>query len=312
MLIKNFLFHRVSEENDKLWQPMRPALFEAIITNLLKTHNVISLEEFLTNSPGSRSSKAFATILFDDGFKDNIDYAAPILEKYNCPASFYVVTDCIDKNIPTWTYLLGNALQKTTITELSLSYDYVPQELKLIPRPTDKLSNQLITKVKPWMKSLSNKRRQEILNAILTQCKDVDTPHNKMMNWNDIRELKQHGFIIGSHSHTHPMLGRLEEETEINEELVISSSSILRETGVVPQTISYPIGSFDERVIKLVQKNGYKWGLAVEQRFYIPGKDSLFAIPRIELYQEPWWRVKLRMNGIYGSLKRLLKNKNEV
>ncbi|MBK7956947.1 MAG: polysaccharide deacetylase family protein [Bacteroidetes bacterium] len=35
---------------------------------------------------------------FDDGYLDNLEYAAPILAKYKVPASFYVVTDCIDQN----------------------------------------------------------------------------------------------------------------------------------------------------------------------------------------------------------------------
>ena len=305
MLIKNFLFHRVSEEIDKLWPPMRPVLFEKIIRTLQQNHTIICLEELLSNTPDSRSSKTFATVLFDDGYKDNIEYAAPVLKKYNCPASFYVVTDCIDKNIPTWTYLVDHALQKTTIPELSLSFSYTPPGLKLILLPPDKLSNPLVEKVKPWMKGLSNKRRREVLQSILDQCKDVKAPENKMMNWNDIRELKQHGFHIGSHSHTHPMLGALEDESEINDELVISSGRILKETGAPPRTLSYPIGSFDDRVIKLAQKNGYKWGLAVEQRFYLPHKDTLFTIPRVELYQEPWWRVNMRMSGMYSRLKHI-------
>src|ERR1700674_258658 len=103
MLVKNFLFHRVSEEIDKQWPPMRPMLFDEIIRTLLKNHKIICLEELLT-SPDLRSSKTFATVLFDDGYKDNIEYAAPILKKNNCAASFYVVTDCIDRNIPTWTF----------------------------------------------------------------------------------------------------------------------------------------------------------------------------------------------------------------
>jgi len=97
----------------------------------------------------------------------------------------------------------------------------------------------------------------------------------------------------------------LEDETEINDELVISSNRILNETGATPPTISYPIGSFDERVKKLAQKNGYKWGLAVEQKFYFPDEDTIFEIPRVELYQEPWWRVQMRINGMYSRLKQL-------
>ena len=68
------------------------------------------------------------------------------------------------------------------------------------------------------MKKLSNSKRVEIVNNILNQCQDVKLPENKMMNWDDISQLKEAGFTIGSHSHTHPMLAALESEKEIEEE----------------------------------------------------------------------------------------------
>lgn len=305
MQVKNFLFHRVSEEKDKLWPPMQPDLFDKIIRFLCKEYNVVRLEDFLTESTRYKSSKQIATILFDDGYKDNIEYAVPILKKYNCAASFYVVTDCIDRNIPTWTFLTDHALQKTNVSGLELSFPYVPEELKRIQLKENSSQNLLVSKIKPWMKTLSNAKRLEVLQSILNQCSDVPLPENKMMSWNDIRELNESGFYIGSHSHTHPMLGRLEDEAEINDELEISSNRIRQELGKAPVTISYPIGSFDDRVMKLSQKNGYKYGLAVEQRFYSSERDSLFAIPRVELYQEPLWKVRMRISGMYTRLKQL-------
>ena len=79
------------------------------------------------------SDKKIATILFDDGYKDNIEYAVPILEKHNCPASFYIVTDCINKNIPTWTYLLDHTLQQTKISTISVDHRQAPGGFKKYP-----------------------------------------------------------------------------------------------------------------------------------------------------------------------------------
>jgi hypothetical protein len=73
----------------------------------------------------------------------------------------------------------------------------------------------------------------------------------------------------------------------------------------MPLAISYPIGSFDERVTRLATQAGYKYGLAVEQKFYRYQQDGLMAIPRVELYQEPWWKVSLRLNGVYQKAKQL-------
>lgn len=306
MVIRNFLFHRVSDETDTLWPPMKPRRFEQIIKFLVKHYQVVPLENYLDDASFFKSSKKIATVLFDDGYKDNIEYAAPILQKYKCPASFYVVTDCIDRNIPTWTYLVDNSLQQTLKTSIGFDFSFVPENFKTI-FPGIKNAGGNVTKVKPWMKSLGNKERVQILNEILKQCSDVEIPGGKMMNWQDVKQLDTDGFIIGSHSHTHPMLGSLSDNDEIKAELDISFDKIKLHTGKGPLSISYPIGSFDERVKKIAKGCSYKYGLAVKQIFYQVDDKELFEVPRVELYQEPWWKTRIRINGLYSTVKKVWK-----
>lgn len=306
MIVKNFLFHRVSDEEDLLWPPMKPELFDKIINRLSKRFLITKLEDVLA-APElyNKSGKPIATILFDDGYKDNIEYAAPILKAYNCLASFYVVTDCIDRNVPTWTYIVDFVLQNTHRSFIELDYTYIPDSLKKLPVGNN--INPATKKLKPWMKGLPNLNRLEIMKAITDQCSDVVIPRNQMMSWNEIRQLNNDGFIIGSHTNTHPTLGQLENSNEIEEELQVSFVKIKNEVGISPQTISYPIGTYDKRVIELSKNVGYKQGLAVEQKFYETAKDSRFSIPRVELYQEPWYKVNARVTGIYSAVKRLWK-----
>ena len=42
------------------------------------------------------------SITFDDGFENNYSVAKPILEKLSIPATFYVSTNLVDKNLMTW------------------------------------------------------------------------------------------------------------------------------------------------------------------------------------------------------------------
>jgi peptidoglycan/xylan/chitin deacetylase (PgdA/CDA1 family) len=302
MLIRNFLFHRVSDETDAMWPPMKPDLFERVISKLTKIYSVVPLEHYQDEPGAFAINRKVATVLFDDGYKDNIEVAAPILAKYKCPASFYVVTDCIDRNIPTWTYLVDHLFSKTRKGQIELGYDFVPEQFKKVTLGS---LGSSVKEVKPWLKKLSNAQRLIILDSIFQQCNDVAVPQGKMMNWQEVRQLANAGFIIGSHSHTHPMLASLQNENEIEEELRISAQKIKSELGFSPAAISYPIGSYDERVTKMAKAEGYKYGLAVEQQFYKQGRDNLYKIPRVELYQEPWWKVQLRMKGIYSAIKKL-------
>jgi peptidoglycan/xylan/chitin deacetylase (PgdA/CDA1 family) len=305
MEVKNFLFHRVSDEPDELWPPMKISLFRKIIEHLSKKYKIVLLEQLLNNPEQySGNSQKIATIQFDDGYKDNIEYAAPLLKKYGCPASFYVVSGCIDSGLPTWTYLLDHALQHTQMKRLQLPFDFVPEDKKNITGDTRYELIDLTRTIKPWLKKISNSQRVMILNAILEQCKDVSAKPAAMMDWNDINQLTRDGFHVGSHSHSHPLLASIETEQEIKFELEKSAQRIEEMTGRRPVTISYPIGSFDDRVTRLAESCGYLYGLAVEQRFFQLGEVSNMTIPRVELYQEPFWKVFMRISGTINLIKK--------
>ena len=286
---------------------MQPALFEKTIRFLTGNFKVVLLEDYLKDPSSYKREKNLATISFDDGYRDNIEKAAPILLRYRCQASFYVVTDCIDRNIPTWTYFTDHFFQQEANRKLLLENDWVPEFMKKILWSNDVEAKEWGRKVKPWMKSLPNPQRMWVMEQIETQNKGDALSHKMMMTWSDVKELQDAGFYIGSHSHTHPMLANLFDETEITKELEISAARILENLGQRPETISYPIGSWDERVLSASLKTGYKYGLAVEQRFYRPDADNILSIPRVELYNEPWWKARMRISGLYQTVKKLVR-----
>lgn len=293
--VSNFLFHRVHPVPDALWPPMHPILFKRIVKHLKKQFTICSLEDLYTSEPQKTPSKPFATICFDDGYLDNLTYAADILKSEQVPASFYVVTDCIDRNIPTWTYLLDFRLQNYVGHGFKLQSSALLSSLS--SAPNTKAESVIWAKsLKPILKTLPHTERELILNQIATHCKDVVVPR-LMMNWSQVRELQHAGFSIGSHTHTHPMLATMDNESEILFELTHSAERLETELGISSGTLSYPVGSFDARVTRLASAAGYSIGLAVEQKKSCLPVLNKMAISRIELYQEPWWKCWLRIQG---------------
>jgi peptidoglycan/xylan/chitin deacetylase (PgdA/CDA1 family) len=300
-MIRNFLFHRVNPQRDKLWDPMDPELFDLCIRYITRHYRVVLLED-IAFSNDLFSKINFATIMFDDGYKDNIEYALPILEKYNCKASFYVVTDCIQKNIPTWTHILEHSFQFTNISNLELTFDFMPKEFHVKELSTYEERISYIQKLKPFLKKLPHEKRNLVLDKISTTYTDIEIPE-LMMNWDDLKRLRESGHYIGSHTVSHCMLGTMTNETEIQKELFDSGKMIENKLGYFPLTISYPVGSYNEITINLSKKNGYKIGLAVKQNVYNPLKENLFEVSRIELYNEPWWKTRLRITNTLENLK---------
>lgn len=305
MIIKNFLFHRVNPVRDSLWDPMDVALFEKCIEYLSKNYEIIDLEKSIINNSFPSSKKKLASILFDDGYKDNIEYAVPVLKKYNCQASFYVVTDSIDNNSTTWTYSLDYLFQNTNCTKLDLSSIGIDSSICKNIFSSKRERIESARTLKPYLKKLTHEKREEILKYISNTFNDVTLP-KIMMNWNEIRELHNEGFNIGSHTKTHCMLGTIQDENIISYELLYSAQKIEKQTGKFPDCISYPVGSYNNTTMELSKKAGYKMGLAVHQKFFDTSKDNVYAIPRTELYNESWLKTQSRMNGLLESFKKVL------
>lgn len=308
-MIRNFLFHRVNPRRDKLWDPMSVELFDRCIRYISGKYEVMLFEDLVSSGQhNAEHSKAIATIMFDDGYKDNIEYAAPILDKYHAKASFYVVTDCIDRNIPTWTHILEHLFQFTSVENIDMNFAFLPAELRVSKLASYDERLRYVSNLKPVLKTVKHEQRTECLNRVLETYQDVKLPE-LMMNWADLRKLKQEGHYIGSHTVTHCMLGTMSDEKDILAELKQSGSRIEEELGYFPVTISYPVGSFNKQTKELAKQAGYTIGLAVKQNGYDPRKEDLFEVSRIELYNEPWWKTRLRIINLMPAIKSLIRYK---
>jgi peptidoglycan/xylan/chitin deacetylase (PgdA/CDA1 family) len=242
-MIRNFLFHRVSPQRDKLWDPMDVALFDKCISYISQNYQVMLLEDMVLR-PDLKNLSNIATILFDDGYKDNIQYAAPILAKYKCKATFYVVTDCIDKNIPTWTHILEHSFQYTKKSNINLIFDFLPSDLRVINLPTEELRMEYLRKLNPFLKTISHENRNLVINRVTETFTDIGLPRI-MMDWSDLLQLVEAGHYISSHTVSHCMLGTMTNEEEIKDELFRSGKTIEKHLGYFPKSISYPVGSIE-------------------------------------------------------------------
>ena len=304
-MIRNFLFHRVNPQRDILWDPMDVKLFEQCIKFISNKFEVVRIED-LAYSDKLFSNTEYATIMFDDGYKDNIEYAADVLAKYNCKASFYVVTHCIDKNIPTWTHLLEHAFQFTNNSTLNMDFSFLPNELKVKELPTKEERIDYVKKLKPFLKTITHENRSLVLDSVIDAYLTSEIP-KLMMDWEDVKQLKNAGHYIGSHTITHAMLGTMNNEEEIKRELLNSALRIQEKVDHFPLTISYPVSSYNEVTKRLSKEAGYKIGLAVQQKMYDPLKYDFFDIPRIELYNEPWLKTRLRITNTLEQIKSIIR-----
>ncbi len=299
--IRIFLFHRVSESKEK-WAHATPiSIFEKCVRYITNNFTVKTVEECLAKQGGqSHGNKPWACITFDDGFKDNIQYALPVLEKYKCPASFYIVTDCIDSGLPTWPHLVQNFFLNTN--KFDLHIDGI--DVKFSSKKERVMYGEMFLKK---LLALPNTEAQMLFNATKQYFNDVKVTENVMMNWDDVRQLSAAGYNIGSHTASHPMLTQMETNEKVKYELAHSAERIKEVCGKFPEAIAYPLGVTNEKIMKLAVECGYTYGLTVDQRFYNPSSDNVMAVPRVDMFADSGWlKTYLRLTGHLRLIKNVL------
>ncbi|MGZ8848391.1 MAG: polysaccharide deacetylase family protein, partial [Pyrinomonadaceae bacterium] len=70
-----------------------PARFAQQLQWLARTNRVVPLEQTMT-----QSRRGAIAITFDDGFRDNLTVALPLLEKFNLPMTLFVVAGFVDSD----------------------------------------------------------------------------------------------------------------------------------------------------------------------------------------------------------------------
>jgi len=101
------------------------------------------------------------------------------------------------------------------------------------------------------------------------------------LNWDEIRQLKAEGVVIGSHSHTHGHLANF-TLAELQKEIEISNKIFLKEIGEIPNLFAFPYGEADEKFFDLLKN--YKFKVAFGQHSgSINETSNLYYLSRFSL-----------------------------
>jgi len=106
---------------------------------------------------------------------------------------------------------------------------------------------------------------------------------SRQLNWDQIKELNQNGWEIGSHTATHPDLTSLETD-RIKEELILSREKIAKELNKPVISISYPFNRYSKEVITLTKECGYGAGFILSSSKLHQESLNSYVIPRLGVY----------------------------
>lgn len=175
-------------------------------------------------------------VTFDDGYADNAEIVAPILNRLGIRASFYLTTGLIGAKNPPWFCRLRHAFAVTRKRVWLSLGNKQPSSLA-----TDKDRNAAILAAFECCASLAGDALEQAVQTIEgdLEIEALNDGTEFMMDWNQARALQRAGHIVGCHTLTHPNVAQVAPDIA-RKELVVSKRKLEEELSAPSLHFSYP------------------------------------------------------------------------
>lgn len=291
------MYHRVLAEPDPLLPDEPDAATFAAQMDLVKSLcNVVSLPEAAERLAKDSLPPRAACITFDDGYRNNLEVAAPILKARGLTASFFIATGFIE----------GGCMFNDVVLEALRAS---PQELDLsdlgLSRhefPDDATRYRAMAEILPKLKYFEPNRREQAAERLAKRA-GLDKLPRLMMNEAELRQLAALGMDVGGHTVSHPILAKLpcgQARTEILQ-CKLRLEDIL---GRAVRSFAYPNGrpgvDYVADHVAMVRDAAYSVAVTTAWGAGRSRGDPL-QLPRIAPWDKGAARYAMRLLRAYGS-----------
>lgn len=312
-------YHRIVSNEMARSKDIQPGMLvlahtlEVHMAYLRKRFEIISLAELLElwRTNRLKSDRSYCVVTFDDGWRDNYQFAFPILVKHRIPATIFLATDYIGTARWFWPdqlmVLLEKAREHTTGTDDRKAVSAILAETIGISQSLQngnfihKESREQISPddVVELCKGIETDRVQVLIDRLSCALR-LDLPDERvLLNWDEVREMAGKGVTFGSHSGSHRIMTQI-PLSEVKTELIDSRKTML-EQGIKPVPVfCYPNGNFDRDIQELVRESGYLAAVGCEVGLERDRLSDLFALKRISLHEDSSASVPLLAFALSG------------
>lgn len=279
------MYHRVLPDSTRAESASNPALivsqeqFEKQMQFLKRWYTTIKATELINQK---KAAPYRVLVTFDDGWKDNFTYAAPILTRHGIPALIFIATDYIGSACVFWQETLTATLIAIRARDPNHPLLQQVQRAAASGNSTFEFRSAVQTFVNR-AKALPYSDLRELMQTYdMAEPDAVDPRLDSFLTWEDVRSMHQQGIEFGSHTCSHRIVIRLSDE-ELMNELQTSARKIEQELGDQVRYFAYPNGDHDDASRSAVERAGYDLGFSVTPGFVDIGREPM-AVRRLMVH----------------------------
>jgi peptidoglycan/xylan/chitin deacetylase (PgdA/CDA1 family) len=286
-----FTLHHVRPRRDSQFQPNRhlevtPQFLRATLEHL-RAHDVeiIALDEMHQRLIEGNFSRRFACFTFDDGYRDNRDFALPVMRAFDAPFTVYVASDFVEGTGRLWWVALERVI--ATASSIEVRIGGVASRLDAT---TPAAKQATYERVHDWLRGLpgAHDLRREVSRLCAHHGIDEAAIAGELcLSWGELKPFAGDPLVgIGAHTISHCNLAKQTVETA-SQELIESRARIENVLQRRVRHLAYPYGdrvAAGAREFTLARAAGYKTAVTTRPGMIFPESAAhMTALPRISL-----------------------------
>ena len=157
-----FTYHRVNDHGDPFFEALPTEVFERQMQLIARHYVVLPVEELVARLRAGTVPRNAVAITFDDGYRDVLTHAAPILARYHLPATVFLATGFIGSGEIPWYDRLAAALKSTAASQVA-----VPASDEVLPLKTREARLRALGRLQAHWKGLPEADSRRALETLL-------------------------------------------------------------------------------------------------------------------------------------------------
>jgi peptidoglycan/xylan/chitin deacetylase (PgdA/CDA1 family) len=277
--------HRVSDRDEGGYAPMAPALFDDLVSWLKQRFSLIVFHDLATLAP---NAKPPLILSFDDGYKDFIEYAVPILEKHRVCVNHNVIPAVIESGRPPMNVTMQDFVAQAPAALL--------RETSLPGHPgggdPDNRARSCL-RASAALKNRPIAEQKAIFAELERSFSRFDSfRETPVMSLDDIRQIAA-VHEIGAHSFEHASMA-VETDDYLREDTRRVRDYFASQLGFLPNVYAFPNGSVRAGQAEVVQASGFEHALLVGETY---SQRSAWLHPRFTMHATTTAEARARALG---------------
>ena len=215
-----------------------PQFLDELLTSVRRLgFDLVAMDEALRRLAGR--ARPFATLTFDDGYRDLVERALPVLERHDAPFTAFVTTGFADRSARLWWLELEEAVRRLGRVRLARPGLSVDLQTVTVGQKAAAF-NQIY-----WtLRAGPEERLLDVVSELAAEAKvdGLKFVNDLCMTWGEIAALSRHRLAtIGAHTLRHRMLAKWPLEVA-REEMAQSKSKIEARIETPVRHFAFPVG----------------------------------------------------------------------